>query len=147
MAPIIEETIKNGGEATLTVVGISMFPLLLSGRDSVVLEKAEHVKKYDVVFYRRANGKYVLHRILGEKCGAYMTAGDNQTIIEYPVQRAAVIAKAKGFYRKGRYISAQSALQKIYAFLWAKVIPYRVELLKKGDKIRRILHGQHKDQR
>jgi hypothetical protein len=44
-------------------------------------------KKYDVIFYRRENGQYVLHRIIKIKKDGYVCRGDNQTAKEYPVSR------------------------------------------------------------
>ena len=79
--PIIEEKLENGGEVTINPGGISMKPLVVAGRDSVILEKApKALKKYDVALYKRKNGQFVLHRVVGIKNGAYVMCGDNQYI-------------------------------------------------------------------
>ncbi|MBR4882209.1 MAG: S24/S26 family peptidase, partial [Clostridia bacterium] len=78
MIPLMEERIKNGGSVSFTPMGVSMHPMLRHGLDSVVLSPApDKLKKYDIPFYRRSNGRYVLHRVV--KVGdSYTCIGDNQ---------------------------------------------------------------------
>ena len=47
LAPFIEEAIAQGKDVRLTVTGYSMYPLLRSGTDDVVLKKHDELKKYD----------------------------------------------------------------------------------------------------
>ena len=47
--PLIEESIKAGQSVRMQVSGISMTPILHDIRDTVVLEKAKEIKKYDIV--------------------------------------------------------------------------------------------------
>ena len=70
-----EEIIEKDGYLVYTCKGFSMMPLLRQHRDLVVISKiTEPLKKYDVILFKR-NGKYILHRILTVKDGAYDTAG------------------------------------------------------------------------
>ena len=64
--PLIEECLANGTDVRMKVSGISMTPILHNLKDSVVLTKADKVKKYDIVLHKRANGQYILHRIIGK---------------------------------------------------------------------------------
>jgi hypothetical protein len=67
MLPIITEKISSGGEVSIPITGKSMYPTLKQGRDYAVLKKApEHLEKGDIPFYRRENGCFVLHRVVGE---------------------------------------------------------------------------------
>ena len=58
----IEELIETEGKYVGPTVGVSMLPMLKSGRDSVVIEKKQaRLKPLDVALYKRGE-KYVLHR-------------------------------------------------------------------------------------
>ena len=129
LVPMIKEHIKNGSEAKLVVTGYSMFPMLCSRRDSVILKKAEKLHKYDIPLYQRENGNYVLHRIVKIENDCYHIAGDNEIKIEYPVKEEQIIAVVIGFYRKGKYYSVNNIFYKTYARLWCLLLPYRYKIL------------------
>ena len=62
---IINEVLESGGEFLLSPKGTSMLPLIVHGQDRVVLKKyTGEAKKYDIAFYRRTDGAFVLHRII-----------------------------------------------------------------------------------
>ena len=64
LLPIIDQKLKDGGKVSFTPYGISMMPLLFPGRDSVTIETPKRdLRKNDIVFYRRKNGQFVLHRV------------------------------------------------------------------------------------
>ncbi len=130
MFSVIEPMIQEGKTVKLTVTGYSMYPLVSSRRDAVLLKKCERAKVGDVPLIKRENGEYVLHRIVGKKDGAYFLMGDYETKREYPIYPEQVIAVAKGFYRKGRYISCNSFGYKIYRIFWKLALPIRPFLLK-----------------
>lgn len=118
MIPLIEERIKSGGNVSFTPMGVSMYPMLRNGRDSVVLSPLpDRLKKYDVILYRRANGKYVLHRIIGvgEK---YTCIGDNQYQKEKGIEHSQVIAVVSSFTRKGKEYSVNDFGYKLYCRVW-----------------------------
>ena len=83
--PIIKEKIENGGTVQLPITGTSMLPLLVWGRDTVELTKCENPQKYDIIFYRRDDGHFVLHRIVGKNENGFILCGDNQFILEYGI--------------------------------------------------------------
>lgn len=122
--------IEQGKTVKLTVTGISMYPLVYTRRDAVLLAKADSIKVGDVPLYQRPNGKYVLHRILKEKDGAYGIMGDSEIKMEYPVYPEQIRAKAIGFYRKGRYIDCNSLPYKAYSFFWRHTVKIRPYLIK-----------------
>ncbi|MBQ3181896.1 MAG: hypothetical protein IJB50_03970 [Clostridia bacterium] len=127
---VIEETVKSGNDIKIKISGFSMYPLVSSRRDSVLLTKAENIKKGDVPFFKRDDGSYVLHRIVGIKNGAYKVRGDYEQKIEYPVYPEQVIAVAKGFYRNEKYIACDSFLYKLYSFFWMRSVAIRPIMLK-----------------
>ena len=118
LAPVFAELIKEGKAVKFTVVGDSMYPMLRTKTDCVLLEKAEKLKKYDIPFYKRGNGEYILHRIVKVDGGVFSCAGDNETKIENPVYSHQVIGKVSGFYRNGKFISCKNILYRLYTFLW-----------------------------
>lgn len=122
--------IEAGKQVKLTVTGFSMYPLVSSRRDAVLLAKAEQLSVGDVPLFRRADGSYILHRIVAEKDGAFATMGDYETEKEYPVRKEQIVAKAVGFYRKERYIDCESFAYKMYSFLWRNTVGIRPFLLK-----------------
>lgn len=128
--PVIEETINSGTDVKLKVSGTSMYPLVGSRRDSVLLTKAEKLEVGDVPLYKRDDGKFVLHRIVKIENGAYGMRGDFEQKIEYPVMPDAIIAVAKGFYRHERYISGDSFWYKVYKFFWMHTVAIRPLVIK-----------------
>jgi len=110
MLPIITEKISSGGEVSIPITGSSMYPTLKQGRDYAVLFKApEHLKKGDIPFYRRENGRFVLHRVVGEDENGYILCGDNQTEKEYGVKHEQVIAVLIAVERDGKRIPVNSS--------------------------------------
>ncbi len=148
LGPFIEESINLGKKVKLTVTGDSMYPLLKSRVDTVVLaippKKDGYVvcKKYDIVFYKRDNGRYILHRILKEKDGAFVISGDNETVKEYPVRKDQIIGVVTGFIRKDKFYSPDEIFYRIYAFLWVNFFGIRHILLKLLFKIYRLIKRQ-----
>ena len=118
MIPLIEERIKSGGNVSFTPMGISMYPMLRNGRDSVVLSPVpDRIKKYDVILYRRAGGQYVLHRVVGTG-KSYTCIGDNQYQKEKGIDPAQVIALVTSFTRKGKKYSVDGFGYKLYSRVW-----------------------------
>lgn len=129
MLSMIAPLIENGKTVKLTVTGYSMYPLVTSRRDAVLLGKVDALKVGDVPLFQRPDGSFILHRIVGKKYGAFKLLGDYETKIEYPVYPEQVIAVAKGFYRKERFISCDSFGYKAYNFIWRLLRPIRPLLL------------------
>ncbi|MBR3934251.1 MAG: S24/S26 family peptidase [Clostridia bacterium] len=125
LAPFIEEAIAQGKDVRLTVTGYSMYPLLRSGTDDVVLKKHDELKKYDVVLFKRKDGSYIFHRIIKIKDNVLTIAGDNETIKEYPVQFESVIAVMKCFYRSGKLHTTDELWYRFYSGFWLFIFPLR----------------------
>lgn len=116
----IEEVLQEKGEFVSAPLGVSMLPLIRPQCDVVLLSRdTSEIGKYDVVLYKRKNGKYILHRILGQNEKGYILCGDNQYIKEYGIQKEQILAVMKGFYRgEKRYIDIQSKGYRIYSKFW-----------------------------
>ena len=95
---VISDTVSRGEVFRLNPTGISMLPTIVSGDDSVLLARAEDLKKYDIVLYRRRTGKIVLHRIIGFSKGKCVMCGDNQNSLER-IEKSDIIAKTSGIFK------------------------------------------------
>ena len=117
--PVIEEKLHTGGYVTMMASGVSMLPMLRNQLDTVILGPVtEPLLMNDVVLYRRANGQFVLHRIVGlETNGNYILCGDNQYILEHNISHQQVVGLLQSFTRKGRSISCTSHYYKAYVNL------------------------------
>ena len=102
-----------------------MLPVLRQGIDSVVLSPApETLKKYDLPLYRRDNGKYILHRIVGVGT-TYTCVGDNQFQLEPGVRRDQILALVTGFYRGDTLHSVNEPAYRLYCRFWHYSRPAR----------------------
>lgn len=99
-----------------------MLPLLHQHQDYVVLARlAREPKKYDIVLYRRANGAFVLHRIMKKHSGGrYVMAGDNQTSLERGITKNQIIGTVVEIGRKIKPMSMKSLRYKAYVFFWCR---------------------------
>ncbi len=115
---VIVECLESRGTFSFYPKGVSMLPMIRQGKDSVTISKLpEKLKKYDIILYKREDGKFILHRLvnMGE---AFGFLGDNQYEIEQGIKREQMIGKAVAFSRGDRKYSANNLIYKTYCFLW-----------------------------
>lgn len=127
--PVIEKMLVSNQSVKLAVKGNSMYPLLRSNTDWVVLTKKHKPSKYDILFYKRDNGEYILHRAVRKKNNCFYMAGDNETTVEYPVYEQQILASVESFYRNGRQYSCNSFLYRLYSLLWVLLLPFRHHII------------------
>ena len=140
LMPLIREALSAGQSVRFFPRGTSMLPMLRQDVDSVVLSPVpDRLKKYDLAFYQRDNGKYILHRVIGAG-ETYTCMGDNQTIPEYGLRQEQMIAVVSGFYRRQRFVSVDAFGYRLYRSLWVGILPVRKLLSRVKNKLRRILH-------
>lgn len=118
-----EEYLKKNGTLIYRNVGVSMLPLIKQGRDLFIVQKKSEnrCKKYDVVLFKRADEKYVLHRIIKVNENDYIIRGDNCVNKEYGIKDEDIIGVMTSFIRKGKEYSVDNRLYKIYSVLWCKL--------------------------
>lgn len=106
MLPFIEEAFSRGTDFQIPVTGTSMNPLLYQNRDFVRLVKPQlPLSVGDIPLYRRNDGAFVLHRIVGIKDnGEYILCGDNQFILEYGIKDENIIGVARTLVIDGKEI-------------------------------------------
>lgn len=137
--PIVQEQIAEGQSVEISPRGISMLPLIREGRDSVILSPLTgKIRKYDIPLYRRADGSYILHRVVGIKDGKYRMAGDNQFTYENGITDSRIIAVVSSVRRGNRLIKADSLGQRIYASLLQNTRAFRYFVFRALRKIKKI---------
>ncbi len=141
IAPLVKSTLSEGKSAKLAVTGYSMYPLLRSITDCVLLEKAESLRKYDIVLFERDDGTYILHRIIKKKGDILTIAGDNETKKEYPVNVSSCIGKVTAIWRNGKYYCADVWWHVLYSRLWLFVFPVRKTLVKLYHSIAKTIRN------
>lgn len=126
LSGIIDELTSHGRSVRLTVSGNSMYPLFRHRRDSVVLSPVTApLKKGDIPFYRRSDGRYVLHRIIGMRGDEFVMCGDNQLEKEFGIYKDNIKAVVTGFYRDNKYYPLSTPWYRIYSLIWTNALPLR----------------------
>ena len=107
MWPLMAEQLKAGKKVRFAPKGISMLPMIRQNLDTVVITSPpKRLRKYDLTLYRRENGQFVLHRVVGiDRDGSYIMCGDNQYAREYGITDKNILAVAEGYYRGDEYIA------------------------------------------
>ena len=109
LEPIIEEKLNSGANVTIQPKGTSMLPLIHQGRDEVILKNPHgRLKKYDIAFYKRASGQFVLHRIIKVRKNDYVFCGDNQLDYEYNITDDMILAVVDKLIIDGKTISVDN---------------------------------------
>lgn len=117
---LIKEKLNSGGNVTFSPHGTSMLPMLRDGEDVVILSKPKgRLHLFDIPLYKRENGTYVLHRVVGfDEDGSYILRGDNQIYNERGIKDSDIIAVVTGFYRKGKPYTVKSVKYRMYVNFW-----------------------------
>ncbi len=112
--------------------GCSMLPLLRQNRDTVVIKPVtEPLKVNDVVFYKRDNSEYVLHRIVKITPNGYIIRGDNCYYDETDIKDDNILGILSGYYRDEEYIDCNNSKQyKNYVFRRRSSYPFRLTAYK-----------------
>lgn len=118
MMPLICAQLAAGRSVRIYPRGTSMLPMLVEGRDSVVLSPLpDRLKRYDLPLYQRKNGQFVLHRVvkIGE---TYTCLGDNQFVFEEGLSHDQMIAVVASFIRNGKEYRVTDLSYRFYRVFW-----------------------------
>lgn len=94
IAPLLSQ-IEQGAKVSITGYGNSMHPFIENGRDTVILEKIPENKEIlegEIYLYRRANGKYAIHRIFEVNDENISAVGDSQFLVETDIPQKNLVA-------------------------------------------------------
>ena len=141
LVAVMTDVFSAGGTFRFFPTGGSMRPMLRERRDTVLLcsPTQRPPQKYDVVLYRRTNGQFVLHRIIGQKENGFLLCGDHQYVPESGIRAEQVVGVLIGFCRKGRETSVHSLGYRLYAAIWTWLRPARGFCHRVYQKGRRLL--------
>ena len=130
MGAVTEEVLCRGDSVRLTVTGNSMYPMLHTRRDTVTLSPAQTIKKYDITFHKREDGRYILHRVLKvQKDGTYLIAGDNELKTEPPVRREQIFGVVTEYTRWGKVKKPKGLGYWLYVRIWHLLMPFRWKIV------------------
>ena len=116
---LIREVLASGGEFRLYPHGTSMLPLIRQGVDSVALRSLDRPpRKYDILFYRRKDGSYILHRVKEVTDKGLVLWGDNHTMLEYGITEENIIGYAARIFRGDKELDCQGFGYRAYLWLW-----------------------------
>lgn len=137
----IMPVLSEGHSFRIPLSGLSMYPLIVGGRDEVILSAAEgrKLKRGDIVLYVRDDGTHVLHRVHHIKDDGCFMIGDAQTWIEGPVVREKVLAVTEAVIRKNRMISCKSFSYKVISAVWLFLRPVRPVIMRLASIILNFL--------
>ncbi len=115
---LVQGEIEAGHSFVFTPNGSSMLPTIRGGKDVATLSPIRSdPKKNDIVFYRRAGGGFVLHRVIRRpKNGVYVFCGDNRCAKERGIRRDQMIAVLTSLSRGGKKIPLDSFRAKLFCF-------------------------------
>lgn len=111
---LVSRLLRQNQKMEIRVSGNSMIPLLKDGEKITILT-VDKVKPGDIVLWARKNGLGVLiHRIIAEYKGLYITKGDNLKTLDYPIEREDIL----GIYYPSRKVL--NLLYKLYSLAFRK---------------------------
>lgn len=122
----IEETLKENNMFIGRIQGDSMYPMLVQGRDRVVIVPPVFpLKKYDVPVYRR-DGHYTMHRIIKVTKKGYIICGDNRTHLERDITNKDIVGVLTAFYHNGKFIRCTDKSYIEYSKKACQNLPIRI---------------------
>lgn len=136
---ILRELTEDNREVSMRIAGNSMLPFLVHDRDLIFFKKPDRaMKRGDMVFYQRANGQFVMHRIWKVKPEGYYIVGDAQQCIEGPVKAEQIFAIITKVCRKGRWIGPGDFWWEFFEHVWIRFVPVRHILMRVYSILKRI---------
>ncbi len=139
--PLISEILELGQNTRITVSGDSMYPFLRDGVDSVELTKGSFEQLYrgDIVMIQRADGHYVMHRLIRKNKDCFFMVGDAQQWVEGPLYPEQLIAVVTAIWRKDKRILCSNGLWRFLTGFWLYMRHFRYFFLKVHRQIRKVL--------
>ena len=118
---MIRALLEDGQEVSMIVTGNSMRPFLKHGRDKICMKKTDRkLRKGDIVFYRRENGQYVMHRILKCRDQSYTLLGDGQIVPESGIRQEQIFARITKVQVRGKWIGSENFRWRFFEHIWIR---------------------------
>ncbi len=101
--------LKANGLVAFRPHGISMWPFIKDGKNTVVVvKKTDRLKPFDVALYQLEDGSAVLHRVVKVLEDGYQIRGDSHFQSTF-VKEPDVLGVLDGFYKGKRFVKADDA--------------------------------------
>jgi len=106
---LIESELTIGERIQFNVTSNSMQPVLQIG-DSIVAEviPCEDVKPGDIIVIKRSED-FLTHRVISKTERGWLTKGDNNAVLDPPVQKDRFIARVRAVHKTNRLIVFESS--------------------------------------
>lgn len=122
--PIMKEVLDQGNAFCITVRGNSMYPFLRDLRDQAVFAplNSRAIRRGDIVFYQRASGQFVMHRVYSvDENGVMTLVGDAQWTLEPGIRPDQLRAYVVKVIRKGKEISCEQGAWRALMTLYMRL--------------------------
>ena len=129
LLPELAKLLAEGHTVSFKPKGNSMLPFIVGGRDSVILQKVDNLRKGNIVLAEVVPHTFVLHRIVSINNGCALLMGDGNLQGTERCGTASIIGKAIIIIRNGKYISCSKKSERFKAYLWHLFLPIRRYLL------------------
>ncbi len=138
LIPFIVSLLENGKRARMSVTGMSMYPFLRSGVDTVELSPVnfDDIRVGDMVLGRRTSGEYIMHRVFKKDDDNFYMIGDAQTELDGPYSRQQLIAGVYRVWRKDKLIDCSNKFWKFLVVVWMYLRPFRPLIINSYRKLR-----------
>lgn len=122
--------VRDGVSVTFPVKGRSMIPFIFGGRESVILQKPEDLKRGHIVLAQIGPDKYVVHRIIKVEPDRITLMGDGNIRGTESCKPECVLAVATHVVdEKGRRRELGSRTRMAKARIWYLIRPLRRYIL------------------
>lgn len=137
----IEEQLAEGRQASFTVTGMSMWPLICHGRDQVIVEKADrtNIRVGDIILYRVTEEQYILHRITRMEDKYFQTTGDGNLHRDLFMPYESIIARVCKVIRDGKEIVCDNLKWNALFRIWMFLFPIRKWIFRAWFRIRKFI--------
>ena len=120
----------EGSEISFVPSGMSMYPFIVGGRDTVILSAPRDISKGDIVAARiPPHGECVLHRVYKVYGRKLTLMGDANLEAVEKCTLGDVVAKAVAIVRNGRRVSLSARRERLAAAAWIAMRPVRKPVL------------------
>lgn len=124
----IADELRNGHPVATYTTGISMEPLLKEKKTYVVIEPLRReLQTGDLPIFRRPDGVYIIHRVIGQEGQCYLTRGDNCLHYE-KVPKEQFLGIVTEIQRNGKTIRVTDRGYRNYVRFWNGIWPVRKQL-------------------
>ena len=112
--------------ARILLDGGSMYPLIRRMQDYVTVHPLDRkIRKGDIVLFKRADGRHVVHRVRRIKGQAVCTMGDNCALPDREITADCVLGYITRIERGKRTINADTFLWRRIGLMWQALLPLR----------------------